>query len=622
VSKPVQAINRYKADLRELQFLLFEQFRVDELLGAPPFVAWGRDECVTTLTECYRWVREVIGPLNAPADAEGCRIEGGKVFTPQGFKEAWRSLYDAGWKQLAVDEEWGGAGAPHALQVLVEEMISGANTAFSMYPGLAFGAAEVIASFGTPEQKKLLCPRMFGGQWGGTMCLTEPQAGSDVGSARTSATRIGSGGQSGFSIRGTKTFISAGDHDLTENIVHLVLARVEGAPPGTKGLTLFIVPKIRSTADGSLTDPNDVTVANVEHKMGINGSATCTLNFGDAGKCIGWPVGGDGKLNQGMPQMFKLMNSARIAVGVQGMSVASSAFLNALEYAKERRQGSRITHWKDATAPRVPIIEHPDVRRMLLDMKARVEGIRALAVKLAQHQDRVHALHGKDEQKALYHQGQVDLLVPLVKAYGSDQGFRVCETAIQTFGGVGYTKDFPVEQYCRDAKIFSIYEGTNHIQAMDLVGRKLGQNGGANLQAFLGDVSQFVQNHGSAAVVGPSVKSLGLAQEALAGTAMRLLTWFQTGKLEMVPLHANRFLEMMAETTVAWMLLEGAAIALEKKKDPDATRGRDDAFYDGKVAAALYFARNVLPGVELKAKMMAEEDTAALDVPDAGFGAV
>ena len=226
--------------------------------------------------------------------------------------------------------------------------------------------------------------------------------------------------------------------------------------------------------------------------MGINGSATCVLNFGENGKCIGWPVGGEEKLNQGMPQMFKLMNGARIAVGVQGVAVASSAFLNALEYAKERKQGASITHWKDATAPRVPIIEHADVRRMLLEMKAQVEGIRALAVKLAMHQDLVHVYQGKDEAKAAYHQGQVDLLVPLVKAYGSDQAFRVCETAIQTYGGAGYTRDYPVEQYCRDAKIFCIYEGTNHIQAMDLVGRKLGQAGGANLQAFLGDIAKFV----------------------------------------------------------------------------------------------------------------------------------
>src|SRR6202044_2932949 len=261
--------------------------------------------------------------------------------------------------------------------------------------------------FGTPEQKKLYCSRMFGGQWGGTMCLTEAQAGSDVGSASTAASRNADGS---YGIRGTKIFISGGDHDLAENIVHLVLARVDGAPAGTKGLTLFIVPKIRAAADGTLGEPNDVQVANIEHKMGINGSATCLLNFGDAGKCIGWPVGGDGKLNQGMPQMFKLMNSARIAVGIQGISVASSAFLNALDYARERKQGSAITHWKDATAPRVAILEHADVRRMLLDMKARVEGIRALAIKLAFHQDNVRALTGKDEAKTAYHQGQVDLL--------------------------------------------------------------------------------------------------------------------------------------------------------------------------------------------------------------------
>jgi alkylation response protein AidB-like acyl-CoA dehydrogenase len=621
VSKPIQAYNRYKADLRELRFLLFEQFRLDELLGKAPFAAWGRDECVATLGECYRWVREVIGPLNTVADAEGCRLEGGHVITPRGFKEAWKSLYEAGWKQLAVDAEWGGAEAPHSLQVLVEEMISGANTAFSMYSGLAFGAAEVIATFGTDEQKKLFCQRMFGGESGGTMCLTEPQAGSDVGSAKTTASRVAGATDGSYLIRGTKTFISGGDHDLAEDVVHLVLARVDGAPPGTKGLTLFIVPKFRHEKDGSPGTPNDVTVANIEHKMGINGSATCTLNFGDAGACIGWPVGGESKLNQGMPQMFKMMNGARIAVGVQGISVASSAFLNALEYARERRQGSSIAHWKDATAPRVPILAHADVRRMLLDMKARVEGIRALAVKLAHHQDCVRAIQGSDEQKSLYHQGQVDLLVPLVKAYGSDQGFRVCETAIQTFGGVGYTKDFPVEQYCRDAKIFSIYEGTNHIQAMDLVGRKLGQNGGANLQAFLGDIGEFVQKHAGDATLGQAVKGLSLAQEALSGTAMRLLSWFQTGKLAMVPLNANRFLEMMAEVTVAWMLLDGAAIALAQKKGL-AGGHPDAAFYDGKVAAALYFSRNVLPAVEMKAKLMADEDSTPIDIPDAGFATV
>jgi alkylation response protein AidB-like acyl-CoA dehydrogenase len=320
-----------------------------------------------------------------------------------------------------------------------------------------------------------------------------------------------------------------------------------------------------------------------------------------------------------MPQMFKLMNAARISVGVQGIGVASTAYLNALEYARERKQGASITHWKDATAPRVPILEHADVRRMLLHMKALVEGIRALAVKLTHHQDQVNA--GKDEAKVAYHAGQIDLLVPLLKAYGSDQGFRVCEMAIQTYGGAGFTRDYPVEQYCRDSKIFSIYEGTNHIQAMDLVGRKLGQAGGANLQAFLGDVQKFVAANSSHPTLGAAVKKLGSAQEALAGTAMRLLMWFQSGQLALVPLSANRFCEMMSELTVAWMLLDAAVIADEAKKKVDAGHP-DHAFYSGKVASALYYARNVLPGVEHKAELLASEDKSPLEIEDAAFATV
>jgi hypothetical protein len=615
VSKPIQAINRYKADLREWFFLVFEQFKLQELLGKAPYEAWGEEEVRTTLTECYKWVREVIGPLNVVGDTQGCRLEDGKVKTPDGFKDAWRKLYEAGWKSLGVPAEFGGAEAPRTLQVLVEELTSGANTAFAMYPGLTYGAAEVIGHFGTEQQKKTFAGPMFTGKFGGTMCLTEPQAGSDVGAARSKAQPLGDGS---YKIKGTKIFISAGDHDLAENIIHLVLARVEGAPPGTKGLTLFIVPKLR-IENGQ---PNDVAVGAIEHKMGINGSATCVLNFGENDACIGWPVGGDEKLNQGMSQMFRMMNGARIAVGLQGLSLASSAYLNALEYARERRQGASIKNWKDASAPRVPIIEHPDVRRMLLDMKARVEGIRALAVKLAWHQDNVDAHDGKDDQKAAYHQGQVDLLVPLIKAYGSDQGFHICETAIQTYGGAGYTRDYPVEQYCRDAKIFSIYEGTNHIQAMDLVGRKLSQAGGANLQAFAADISRFVAKNNEHGVLGPEVKRLGKAQEALTAAAMKLLMWFQTGKLSMVPLVANRFLEAMSELTVAWMLLEGAVLAHEKKIQAVAEDHPDATFYTGKVHAALYYARNVLPGVEHKARLMEEADDSPIDIPDAAFATV
>ncbi|NOU29607.1 MAG: acyl-CoA dehydrogenase [Polyangiaceae bacterium] len=620
VTKPIQTINRYKADLREMQFLLFEQLKLGELLGKAPFEGWGEEEVRTSLSECYRWVKEVSGPLNVIGDQEGCRIEGGRVKTPKGFKEAWKSLYEAGWKAIGADPDIGGAGAPHSVQVLIEEMLSGANTAFNMYSGLSYGAAEVIHAFGTAEQKERFVPKMLNGTWGGTMCLTEPHAGTDVGSSKTTATRNADGS---YAIKGTKIYISGGDHDLSfdDNVIHLVLARVEGAPPGTKGLTLFIVPRRAVDASGTSGDSNDVQVAALEHKMGINGSATCILNFGDDGKCIGYPVGGEEKLNQGMPQMFKLMNSARIAVGIQGVGVASSAFLNALDYAKDRKQGSSITHWKDATAPRVSILEHADVRRMLLDMKSRVEGIRALAVTLANHQDQARFYEGKDDEKTKYHQGQVDLLVPLVKAYGSDQAFRVCENAIQTYGGAGFTRDYPVEQYCRDAKIFSIYEGTNHIQAMDLVGRKLGQAGGANLQAFLGDIAKFVAEHGAHPTFGPTVKRLAAAQEAVGNAAMRMLMWFQTGNVGMVPLSANRFLEMMSELTVAWLLLQAGIIADEKGKTV-AEGHPDKAFYAGKVQSALYFGNNVLPGVVHKAEIMGNEDKSPIDISAESFATV
>jgi alkylation response protein AidB-like acyl-CoA dehydrogenase len=609
------APNRYRVSLRELRFVLFQQLGLEEVLGKKPYENWGREEVELTLGEIDRFAREVFGPLNAVGDQVGCRLENGQVYTPPGFKEAWRKLYEAGWKAMNMDAEYGGQDAPMSLQLVVEEFLSGSNTALAMYPGLTQGAAEVIYHFGTADQKKRYVANMIGGKWGGTMCLTEPHAGSDVGSALSTARRLPDGS---YKITGTKIFISAGDHDLTENIVHLVLARVEGAPPGTKGLSLFIVPKRRVLPDGSSGERNDVEVASIEHKMGINGSSTCVLKFGENDGCVGELVGG--VENSGMAQMFHMMNGARIGVGMQGLALASTAYLNALDYARERKQGAHITQWKDATAPRVSIIEHPDVRRMLLDMKSRVEGIRALLYKLCLHYDRAKALEGVDDKKATYHMGQVDLLVPIVKAYSTDQAFRVCETAIQVFGGAGYIKDHPVEQYCRDAKIFSIYEGTNHIQAMDLVGRKLGQHGGANFRAFLGDISAFVAAHGEHPAIGPEVKKLGDAAETLAMIAGMFLNWLAQRKIAMVPLAANRFLEMMGEVAVAWLLLDAARIAGEEaaKLAPD-DDGDERAFYAGKKHSAQYFARSVLPGVFAKSKVLTAEDTSVLDIPDAGF---
>jgi alkylation response protein AidB-like acyl-CoA dehydrogenase len=589
-------INRYKADLRELFFVLFEQFGFDDYAGKGPYEGWDQATAKAILEETYRIAREVLGPLNGSADREGCRVVDGRVKTPKGFQEAWKQLFEAGVKQIAVRKEFGGQGGPYSLYALIEELTSGANTAFNMYPGLAWGAAEVIAEFGTEAQKKLYPTRMFNGEWGGTMCLTETNAGSDVGAAVTKAVKQKDGR---YKISGTKIFISGGDHDLADNVIHLVLARAEGAPAGTKGLSLFIVPRVRVDASGKLGELNDVAVASIEHKMGINGSATCVMNFGENDNCYGELVGS--AEGQGMPQMFRMMNGARIAVGIQGLAVTSSAYLNALEYAKDRKQGAPFKQWKDPSVPRVAIVEHPDVRRMLLEIKAHVEGIRALVVKLASHRDNYHVLAGRDDDKAAYHQGQVDLLTPLVKAYASEEAWRLCGQAIQVFGGAGFLKDWPVEQYARDSKIFSIYEGTTHIQAMDLVGRKLGQNGGANFQGFIGDINGFVETNKSHAVFGKDVERLSGATEAFMQVSMGMLGWSQSGKVELVPLNGNRVLTMMSQLAVAWLLLD-AGVKAEAALAKLPANHVDRSFYEGKLAMI--------------------EDTSPVEISDAAFATV
>ncbi len=602
--------NYYKANLRDVQFLLFEQFKLDELIGKEPYPNWGKDEVFAVLEEAYAWVQKYMGPYNALGDAEGCTLKDGQVHVPAPFKDTWKALFEAGWRTLAIEEKHGGQAGPMTLAMMVEEFMCGSNTSFNMYPALTQGAAEVIVAFGTLEQQAAYVPNMFNGKWAGTMCLTEPHAGSDVGSASTQARKRPDGK---YNLKGTKIYISGGDQDITPNIVHLVLARTPDAPAGTKGLSLFIVPKVRP--DGT---PNDVAVAGIEHKMGIKANATAQLVFGDNDDCIGELVGATE--SRGMSQMFHLMNYARIGVGIQALALASSAYLNALEYAKDRKQGSSIKQWKDATAPRVAIIDHPDVKRMLLDMKARVEGIRALAVKLTMHLDRANAIEktGGDKSVAEYHTGQVDLLVPLLKAYGSDQAFSICATAIQTFGGAGFLKDWPVEQYCRDSKIFSIYEGTNHIQAMDLVGRKLMSRGGQNVGAFGKDVGTFVAANKEHPVLKEGVAILADAMDALTTTGSKFMMWFGGGKMEMVPTVANRFLEMMSETVVGWLLLEQAVIAEAAATKLPADHA-DRAFYEGKRYAAQYFAFNVLPGVRAKAQLINREDRSTLDISAAAF---
>lgn len=605
-----QNINRYRCDLRDYKFLLFEQFRLQDLLGKGALADWGEEEVNMVMKEVYKYATEVVGPLNEAGDRVGCKLVDGMVHTPEGFDTAWKQLYELGWRGLGVSEKFGGQGGPQTLAISANELMSGANTSFNMYPGLTQGAAEVIEHFGTEEQKKAYCKKMYTGVWAGTMCLTEPQAGSDVGAATTKATKRDDGR---YSIEGTKIFISCGQHNLAGNIVHMVLARTPGAPDGTKGLSLFIVPRDNFDGSGS----NNVVCASIEHKMGINASATCVLNFGEGGECVGELVG---ELEQvGMKQMFLLMNFSRIGVATQSLGVASSAYLNALEYAKERLQGPSMKDFKNASAPKVPIIEHANVRRMLLDMKSRVEGLRALVVKLAIHADKVDATDNEDEKT--YNKGQLDLLVPLIKAYGSDQAFEITATAIQVFGGAGYVQDNPVEQHCRDSKIFSIYEGTNHIQALDLVGRQLGLRGGANFQSFLKDVGTFVAKNKENERYGDSIEALGNATKALGATAMRFLGWFQGGKAALVPLNANLFLEMMSVTAISWLLLEQGIIAeakLEELAEDDSERN----FYLGKRYGAIYFANQELRAVANSAERIGREEKGALEIPTEAFATI
>jgi alkylation response protein AidB-like acyl-CoA dehydrogenase len=616
-------INFFKADRRSLEFTLFEHFRVQDLLD-PAFSDYyahlKKEDIDAVIDQALRFCNEMTGPINGAADSAGCVLQDGQVITPKGFKEAWKKLYELGLPNFMVSLEDGGFQGPQSANVILGEVQSGANTSFMMYPSLTHGALELIEAFALESERKRFVEPMMNGRFSGTMCLSEPQAGSDVGMVTTKAVRIDG---NRYKIQGTKCWISGGDHDMAENVVHMVLARVEGAPSGTKGISLFIVPKHRVNDDGSIGAPNDVITTAIEHKLGIKASTTATLSFGENDGCEGY-LCGDTE-NVGMKQMFQMMNGARIAVGVQGLAVASTAYLNALAYARERQQGSSVKAFKDPNAPRVAIIEHSDVRRMLMEMKSKVEGMRSLAVKLAHHADMAIALRNKsgktqeDEDAAIYHQGQVDLLTPIVKAYCSDQAFRVCELAIQTYGGAGYVKDNPVEQYLRDAKIFSIYEGTNHIQALDLVVRKLRHRDGKDLDDFVQGISQFVAKHRNDPAVGEEVKALAATATNLQEAGIAQIQYMMTGKLDQFTLSASPFLEAMSHVTVAYLLLEAAIIAERERTQDEAQSQEEFDFYAGKVMSAKFYVNFVLPQAEALCRIIKSGDRSALDIPDHGF---
>src|SRR5208282_4892217 len=521
-----------------------------------------------------------IFPLNRTGDEEGCHYENGVVRTPKGFKEAYKLFIDGGWSALSCDPEYGGQGLPKYVGLVVEEMICSANISFGMYPGLSIGAYNAIEQNATGELKKRYLPKLVSGEWSGTMCLTEPHCGTDLGLLRTRAEPAGDGS---YKITGTKIFISAGEHDLAENILHLALARLPGAPAGTKGISLFLVPKFLPNADGSIGQRNGVRCGSIEHKMGIKASSTCVMNFDDA---KGWLVG---EPNKGMRCMFVMMNAARLGVGIQGLGLAETAYQSAVAYAKERLQGRSLAGAKHPEQPADPIIVHPDVRRMLLTMRAQVEAARALAYwvglegdKAAKHPDAA-AREAADDLVAL--------LTPIVKAYFTDMGFEAANLAVQTYGGHGYIRENGVEQLVRDARITQIYEGANGIQALDLVGRKLGSHLGRSLRRFFHPVLGLIEAHQGdakmAEFVLPLAKAFGRLQQATAWLAEQGLR-----DPEEAGAAASDYLRLFGLVALGYMWCRMAKTAFDKLAESGT---EERSFYEAKLATARFFMARLLP---------------------------
>jgi len=604
-------INYFRRDDRDLKFVLFEHLDLDRLLAYEVYQDFSHDDFSMIIDEALKVCREVLGPAMQDGDREGCTYEAGVVKVADSFHDCWRIMAENGWMAVSRNPEFGGQGLPAVVGGLLAEIFEGANMAFLTYPGLAVGNGYLIENFGTDQDRAMFVEKMYTGVCGGTMCLTEADAGSDVGWLRTKAVPDPESGDPRiYKIEGSKQFITCGEHDLTENIIHLLLARIEGAPPGTKGISLFIVPKIWVNPDGSLGDPNDVFCSGIEHKMGIQGSSTCSLKFGENGKCRGILLG---EPNTGMAKMFQMMNEARIACCLQALGIVASAYDTARNYAKERVQGPPFT---DRDAGRVPIIQHEDVRRLLMNLKAGTEAMRAIICKLLFLMDLSH--HDPDETVRKQAGQQVELLTPLVKAYSSDFGYQLTRDAIQILAGAGFCSEFPVEQYARDIKIVSIWEGTSYIQSLDLVGRKLGMEGGKIFQDWIQDIMTFTGEHKDDEEFGPDFKLLFKAAQAIGDFAMRYMQYFKERRLRLIPLSSNNFLDCFAETAMAQLILEQGLIAREKLAGVQAGSA-DGIFYRGKVETAKYFCRNILPNVFSRHMSFVQEDTSALDIPEEAF---
>jgi len=598
------------ADRRDVDFVLHELLDVGQISSYDKFAEFNKKTIDLIVNEARNLAIKEILPTQKIGDQKGVVLErDGSVTVPEEFHRVYQLMRDGEWTAVTEDPEWGGQGMPRTVSMAVSDYLVGANYALQMYVGLTHGAGKLIEAFGTEEQKKLFLKKMFTGEWTGTMLLTEPEAGSDVGALTTTAVKNEDGT---YSISGTKIFISGGEHNLTENIIHPVLARIEGAPAGTSGISLFIVPKYWVNEDGSPGEFNDVVCTGIEEKMGIHGSSTCTMALGSKGKCRGLLLGQE---NKGMREMFLMMNEARLLVGMQGLACASASYLNAVNYARERVQGRHLLNMMDKSAPAVPIIQHPDVRRMLLSMKAYVEGMRSLIYYIGYCED-MKEMAASEEEKDRY-QGIIDVLIPISKGYVTDRAFDVCNTGVQVFGGYGYTKEYPQELLLRDCRITMIYEGTNGIQAMDLLGRKLGLKKGQAIMDLMTEMQKTIKAGKDIEAVAPYAEELEKALNKLGEVAMHLGGKAMSEEVLQAFAHAYSFLEVSGDVSMAWMLLWRANVAAQNL---DKAKKKDKPFYEGQIKSCQFFVENILPTTMGKMKSIHKMGGAAVEISEDAFG--
>ncbi len=571
----------YEAPIRDMRFVLDELWVDDGFGDIPALEEFDSDLTSAILEEAGKFSREVLLPLNRSGDEEGCVLENGVVRTPEGFKDAYRQFTESGWASLAADPEWGGQGLPERVNKLVEEMTCSTNLSFGLYPGLTHGGAIALEAHGSEDLKNAYLPKMTSGEWSGTMCLTESHCGTDLGLLRTKAEPQEDGS---YKVSGAKIFISAGDHDLSENIIHLVLARLPDAPKGVKGISLLLVPKYLPNDDGSVGPSNGVTCTALEHKMGLKASATCQMQFEES---TGWLVG---EPHQGLAAMFTMMNAERLSVGIQGLGIGEAAYQSAVWYAKDRLQGRALSGTKYPDKPADPIIVHPDVRRMLMTMRCYNEGCRMLGGWVARALDAEK--HSEDPEVRQRASDFVALMTPIVKALFTDLGHESANLAVQVYGGHGYIRESGVEQYARDARIAMIYEGTNGIQALDLVGRKLGAHTGRYLRSFFHPVSEFIEASKGDGPMQPMIEGL---EKALGALQLSTATIAQKGLKdpEEAGAAATEYLRLFGLVAMGYCFARATMISGMKM----AFGTEDKAFYDAKIKTATFYFERILPQV-------------------------